>query len=122
MTFVIWKTTVRLTFPNIDKTFEYSFDHDDPNVDCVEKAMRLWYDQQADLYFALYPYGPMDVSVMTDGREVASMRMCYQETLWHSFFREGGESWHGRFSHFSVSLILYRSREEQRELQQLKAA
>ena len=121
MTFIIWQTTVRLSFPNIDKEFEYSYNLDDPNTDCVEKAMRQWYDEWAGLYFALYPYGPMDVHVLTDGRETASMSLCYQETLWHSFFREGGESWHGRFSHFSVSLILYRSREEQRN-QQLKAA
>lgn len=112
---------VRLYFPNIDKEFVYCYPHD-MEQNRVEQTMRQWYDEQADLFFALYGYGPMDVSVTLDGNEVASYKACYQETLWHSFFREGGESWHGRFSHFELSLIECRRRNEECEQRELKKA
>jgi len=113
--------TVVLTFPNIDKEFSFFYPHR-MDVNRVEQAMRTWYEQEADTYFALYGYGPMDVSVLLDGREVASYKACYQETLWHSFFCEGGESWHGRFSHFELSLIECRRRNEECEQRELKKA
>ena len=113
--------TVVLTFPNIDKKFSFFYPHR-MDVNRVEQAMRTWYEQEADTYFALYGYGPMDVSVLLDGNEVASYKACYQETLWHSFFCEGGESWHGRFSHFELSLIECRRRNEECEQRELKKA
>ena len=106
---------VRLYIRNIDKEFAYCYPHD-MEQNRVEQAMRQWYDEQADLFFALYGYGPMDVSVTLDGSEVASYKACYQETLWHSFFREGGESWHGKFSRFTDTLMEWRYREDNRGL------
>ena len=116
------KITVRLYFPNIHKKFEYCYEHD-MERDFVQDAMRQWYDQEADLYFALYGYGPMDVSVRCDDEQPHwAIKACYQETLWHSFFREGGESWRGRFSHFELSLIECRRRNEECEQRELKKA
>ena len=57
-----------------------------------------------------------------DGIEVGAYRACYQETLWHSFFCEGGASWHGRFGHFSISLISFRHREDERNNVELSKA
>lgn len=106
-------TTIILSFPNIEREFVYEFPYD-PERQREEEAYRTFYEQEADLYFALYGYGPMDVIIQRDSREVARYRSCYQETLWHSFFREGGESWHGRFSNFVTSLIEFRWREDER--------
>ena len=105
--------TVVLTFPNIDKKFYFYYRHR-MNVDRVEQAMRTFYEQEAPTLFALYGYAPMDVEVLHDDVEVASYHACYQETLWHSFFCEGGDTWHGRFSHFTISLIEFRYREDNR--------
>lgn len=107
--------TVELYFPNIDKVFYYNYRHR-INVNRVEQAMRTWYETEAAMLFALYGYGPMDVEVKIDGLEVASYKGCYQETLWHSFFREGGEPWHGRFGHFELSLIEVRTAHDREEL------
>lgn len=105
--------TVVLKFPNIEKEFNFFYPHR-MGTNRVEQAMRTFYEQEAPLYFALYGYAPMDVSVLLDGREVASYKACYQETLWHVYFCEGGDPWHGRFSHFELSLIEYRHREDNR--------
>lgn len=115
-------TTVKLAFPNIGREFVYEFPYDlDRNRE--HEAMRAFYEQEAPLYFALYGYAPMDVHIETDDVETASYRACYQETLWHSFFSEGGESWHGRFTHFTFSLIELRHREDERNnVELLKAA
>ena len=113
--------TVVLYFPNIDKVFYYNYRHR-MNVNRVEQAMRTWYETEADTYFALYGYGPMDVEVKVDGVDVASWKSCYQETLWHSFFKEGGESWHGRFSRFELSLMECRRRNEEIERRETKNA
>lgn len=104
---------VVLKFPNIEKEFSFYYPHR-INVNRIEQAMRTFYEQEAPLYFALYGYGPMDVSVLLDGSEVASYKSCYQETLWHVYFCEGGDPWHGRFSHFDLSLIEFRHREDNR--------
>ena len=113
-------TTIKLVFPNIGREFVYEFPYVH-GINREEEAMRTFYEQEADTYFALYGYAPMDVHIELDFVEIGFYRACYQETLWHSFFREGGESWHGRFSHFSLSLIEFRYREDERN-QQLKAA
>lgn len=109
-------TTVILQFPKICKEFVYEFPYD----------LSRDREQEADTLFALYGYAPMDVIIQADGVEVARYRSCYQETLWHSFFREGGESWHGRFPRFTLSLIEFRWREDEREYRErnveLKAA
>ena len=116
------KITVRLYFPNIHKKFEYCYEHD-MERDFVQDAMRQWYDQEADLYFALYGYGPMDVSVRCDDEQPHwAIKACYQETLWHSFFSEGGESWHGKFSRFTDTLMEWRYREDNRNNVELKKA
>ena len=115
------KTIVTLMFPNIGREFRYEYDYN-PGQNRVEQAMRQWYDEQAGELFALYGYGPMDVRVCVDDREVSFERSCYQETLWHSFFREGGEPWFGRFSHFSISLFSFRYREDERNNVELSKA
>lgn len=115
------QTTVKLAFPNIGREFVYDFPYDlDRNRE--EEAMRKFYEQEAPLYFALYGYAPMDVKILVDGIETGAYRACYQETLWHSFFKEGGGSWFGRFSPFSTSLIMFRHREDERSNELLKAA
>ena len=118
-------TTVILQFPNICKEFVYEFPYD-LSRDREQEAYRTFYEQEADTLFALYGYAPMDVIIQRDFREVARYRSCYQETLWHSFFKEGGESWHGRFQQFTLSLIEFRWREDERECREknveLKAA
>lgn len=104
-------TTVRLTFPNICKEFTYEFPYDiERNRE--EEAYHTFYEQEAPTLFALYGYGPMDVVIMADDMEVGRYRSCYQETLWHSFFCEGGDTWHGRFSRFTLSLIEWRHHED----------
>ena len=107
-------TTVILSFPKIEREFVYEFPYD-LSRDREHEAYRKFYEQEADTLFALYGYAPMDVIIQKDFREVACYRSCYQETLWHSFFREGGQSWHGRFQHFTLSLIEFRWREDERE-------
>lgn len=107
------KTAVTLVFPNIEREFHYEYDYD-LEQNRTEQAMRQWYDEHADELFALYGYGPMDVTVKVDDEVVSHERLCYQETLWHSFFREGGETWHGRFSHFTTTLYSFRYCEDQR--------
>jgi hypothetical protein len=77
--------------------------------------LRQFYEQEAPVLFALYGYAPMDVTVETDGEETWQVAACYQETLWHSFFREGGEPWHGRIQPFITSLISFRWREDERD-------
>lgn len=118
-------TTVRLYFPNIEREFVYSFPYD-LECDREQDAYRTFYEQEAPMLFALYGYAPMNVTIKRDDEEVARYHSCYQETLWHSFFREGGESWHGRFPHFTLSLIEFRWREDERECREknfgLKAA
>lgn len=111
-------TEVRLHFPNINRTFVYSYPHDFEQ-ERVEQAMRQFYQEQAPILFALYGYGPMDVSVKNDGVEVTRYKSCYQETLWNSFFNEGGDTWRGRFHNFEISLISYRYNDD---VKQLKAA
>lgn len=106
--------TVVLKFPNIEKEFSFFYPHR-MNINRVEQAMRTFYEQEAPLYFALYGYGPMDVSVLNDGSEVASYKACYQETMWHSFFSEGGDPWHGRFCYFELSLMECRERHDELE-------
>lgn len=116
--------TVSLYFPNIDKVFYYNYRHR-MNMNRVEQAMRTFYETEAPTLFALYGYAPMDVEVLLNGIDVASYHACYQETLWHSFFREGGESWHGLFGQFELSLIEFRHRNdemEKRERETKKAA
>ena len=108
-------TTVLLVFPNINVTCTYEYPYD-TNRGREEESMRAFYEQEAPTLFALYGYGPMDVHVQRNGVEVARYRACYQETLWQSFFNEGGEPWHGRFQHFVLSLIEYRYREDVRRL------
>ena len=104
--------TVRLYFPNIHKKFEYCYEHV-MGRDYVQEAMRQWYDQEAGLLFALYGYGPMDVSVRCDNEQPHwAIKACYQETLFSSFFREGGVSWHGRFSRFTDTLMELRYRDD----------
>lgn len=115
------KTTVALVLPNIGREFTYEYDYD-LEQNRTEQAMRQWYDEQADTLFALYGYGPMDVTVRVDGEVVSSERLCYQETLWHSFFREGGEPWHGRFQHFTTTLYSFRYREDQRRQEEISKA
>lgn len=105
-------TTVILSFPKIEREFVYEFPYD-LSRDREHEAYRTFYEQEADTLFALYGYAPMDVIIQKDFREVARYRSCYQETLWHSFFREGGQSWHGRFQHFTLSLIEFRWREDE---------
>jgi len=108
-------TTIRLAFPNIGREFVYMFPYDlDRNRE--EEAFRAFYEQEAPLYFALYGYAPMDVHIAVDGVETGSYRACYQETLWHVFFRESDDPWFKRFGPFSISLIEFRHRKEQREL------
>ncbi len=118
-------TTVILSFPKIEREFTYEFPYD-LSRDREQEAYQTFYVQEADRLFALYGYAPMDVIIQADFREVARYRSCYQETLWHSFFREGGESWHGRFQQFTLSLIEFRWREDEREYREknveLKAA
>ena len=114
-------TTVKLAFPNIGREFVYEFPYDlDRNRE--HEAFRAFYEQEAPVLFALYGYAPMDVKILVDGIETGAYRACYQETLWHSFFCEGGESWHGRFGHFSISLISFRYREDERSQQELLKA
>ena len=113
------KVVVQLSFPNIDKVFPYTYASDMERSHARE-AMREWYEEYADKLFALYPYGPMNVSVSVDGHETWFVKACYQETLWHAFFREGGDPWCGRFPQFVTALMQFRSREERRE--QPKAA
>ena len=108
------KTTIKLVFPNICKEFVYEFPHI-IGVNREEEAFRTFYEQEAGELFALYGYAPMDVVIESDNVEVGRYKACYQETLWHSFFCEGGETWHGRFGHFSISLIEYRNREDERK-------
>ena len=115
------KTTVALVLPNIGREFTYEYDYD-LEQNRTEQAMRQWYDEQADTLFALYGYGPMDVTVRVDGEVVSSQKLCYQETLWHSFFCEGGEPWHGRFQHFTTTLYSFRYREDERDNVELKKA
>ena len=104
-------TTILLVFPNIGLTCTYEFPYDlDRNRE--EEAMRAFYEQEAERWFALYGYAPMDVHIQTDGIETGAYRACYQEVLWESFFKEGGEPWHGRFNNFSLSLIERRYRED----------
>lgn len=105
------KTIVKLLFPNIGREFSYEFPYD-LSRNREQEAYKAFYKQEAPTLFALYGYAPMDVSIQTDGMEVARYRSCYQETLWHSFFCEGGEPWHGRFPHFTISLIEFRYRED----------
>lgn len=113
-------TTVVLSFPNIGKNFSYNYTYEhDRNRE--EEAFRTFYEQEAERLFALYGYASMDVSIQRDDREIACYHACYQETLWHSFFREGGEPWFGRFSRFTLSLIELRWREDGR-LKERKAA
>lgn len=108
--------TVRLYFPNICKEFVYEFPFD-LSRDREQEAYRKFYEDEAPTLFALYGYAPMDVSIQTDDDvEVANYRSCYQEALWQSFFREGGESWHGRFPRFAISLIEFRYREDNRNM------
>lgn len=108
-------TTVLLVFPNINRTFTYEFPYV-PGIARDEEAMRTFYEQEAPTFFALYGYGPMDVEIQLDFVQVSRYKACYQETLWHSFFREGGKTWHGRFNHFIISLIEFRYREDVRRL------
>ena len=107
--------TVVLKFPNIEKEFSFFYPHR-MNINRVEQAMRTFYEQEAPTLFALYGYGPMDVSALLDGREVFSYKSCYQETMWHAFFCEGGDPWHGRFCYFDLSLM--ECRESHDELEQ----
>ena len=113
--------TVVLKFPNIEKEFSFSYPHR-MNINRVEQAMRTFYEQEAPLYFALYGYGPMDVSVLLDDREVASYKACYQESMWHSFFSEGGDPWHGRFCYFELSLMECRERNDEFEQRETSKA
>lgn len=84
--------------------------------DRIEPSLRQFYEQEAPELFALYGYTPMDVSVAVGGEETWQVAACYQETLWNSFFREGGESWHGRIQPFITSLISLRWREDERNM------
>ena len=111
------QTKVTFHFPTINKTYRYVYPYDLERDREVE-AYRTFYETEAPTLFALYGYAPMDVSIKADDDEVARYRSCYQETLWGIFFREGGEPWHGRFWHFTLSLIEHRWREDHRELKQ----
>ncbi len=114
-------TTIKLVLPNIGREFAYDYPYDlDKNRE--EEAFKAFYEQEAPTLFALYGYAPMDVKILVDGIEVGAYRACYQETLWHSFFCEGGASWHGRFGHFSISLISFRHREDERNNVELSKA
>ena len=108
------KTIVKLNFPRINREFTYEYEHD-MEQERVEPSLRQFYEQEAPELFALYGYAPMDVSVEVDGEETWQVAACYQETLWHSFFCEGGESWHGRIDRFVTSLISFRWREDERD-------
>lgn len=112
-------TTVILQFPTICKECVYEFPYD-LERDREQEAYRAFYEQEAPVLFALYGYAPMDVVIKTDDVEVGRYRSCYQETLWQVFFNEGGEPWHGRFPRFTLSLIEWRHREDERK--QSKAA
>lgn len=115
------KTTIKLVLPNIGREFSYDYPYDlDKNRE--QEAFKAFYEQEAPTLFALYGYAPMDVEVLLEGIDVASYHACYQETLWHSFFCEGGESWHGRFGQFELSLIECRSRNDEFEKRETKAA
>ena len=116
-----FETTVKLAFPNIGREFVYKFPYDlDRNRE--HEAFKAFYEQEAPLYFALYGYAPMDVHIIVDGVETGFYRACYQETLWHVFFSEGGDPWFGRFNPFSISLIELRSHNDKRNNELLKAA
>lgn len=108
------KTIVKLSFPRIEREFTYEYEHD-MEQDRIEPSLRRFYEQEAPELFALYGYTPMDVSVETDGEETLQVAACYQETLWHSFFCEGGEPWNGRIQPFITSLISFRWREDERD-------
>lgn len=97
------KTTVKLYFPRIEREFVYEYEYD-PEGERLTQALATFYEQEAPELFALYGYAPMDISVMDDGEEVWQVRACYEEYLWHVFFAEGGEPWHGRIQHFVSSL------------------
>ena len=108
----ISKTEVRMYFPNIDKQFIYTYPFEWER-NRVEEAMREFLDKEAPTLFALYGYGPMDISVRVDEREPHwAIKACYQERLWQVYFREGGEPWHGRFGHFTTSLMQIRFSED----------
>lgn len=108
------RVKVILTFPTIDKQVVYGFSSTMPtngvDRDVTQLAMREFFEHYALLWFALYGYAPMNVSVTIDGKDVASYAACYQETLWHEFFAEGGRPWFGRFQCFVFSLIEHRNR------------
>lgn len=106
------KTIVKLSFPRIEREFTYEYEHD-MEQDRIEPSLRQFYEQEAPVLFALYGYTPMNVSVEVDGEETWQVAACYQETLWHSFFCEGGESWHGRIGPFVTSLISHRWRQDE---------
>lgn len=103
---------VRLYFPNTLRDFHYTYDVANMEDDYVHSAMWQFDSEQADTVFGLYGYAPMDVSVIVNGEEVSTFKLCYQETLWHVFFREHGGPWHGRFQYFLLTLIERRYAEE----------
>ena len=117
------KTIVRLYFPNIEREFKYEYDYD-VNQERVGQALSTFYEQEADELFALYGYAPMDISVQADGEEVWQVKACYEEYMWHVFFAEGGEPWHGRIQQFVTSLISCRWRRDYNDekVELLKAA
>lgn len=108
-------TEVRLYFPNINKDFVYRYPFEWEH-DRLQEAMQQWYEQESEKLFALYGYSPMNVSVRVDGELISDMNLCYQEYLYQCFFHEGGEPWHGRFGHFTTSLMEVRWSHEREEL------
>lgn len=111
------KVTIRIFCKG--RTWEYNYDYD-LSRDLTYEALETWYTDECDTLFGLSgQYAPVDVHVYIDGQETHHLRICYQEYLWHVFFAEGGEPWHGRFSHFTLSLCEMRYRHDQK---QLKAA
>lgn len=108
-------TTIKLFFPDINREFVYTYPHSfEADREC--EAMEQWYREEAPTLFALYGYGPMDVTIYSRGMQVGFYRGCYQETLFNSFFNEGGDPWHGRFWHFACSLIELRYNKDQEKL------
>ena len=111
------KVTIRIFCKG--RTWEYNYDYD-PSRDLTHEAMETWYTDECDTLFGLSgSYAPVDVHVYIDQQETQHLRICYQEYLWHVFFAKGGGPWHGRFSHFTLSLYEMRYRHDQ---EQLKAA
>lgn len=105
---------IKFTFPNIEKTFTYSYPNASMEECCEEKAMRDFYEHHAPTLFALYGYAPMNVEIFSNGEQVGAYKSCYQETMWDEWFNQGGEAWFGRFGPFTTALYCFRYREDER--------